>query len=1102
MTCVWLLAGVTLSAAALGLAVVWAQGRDLYAPTWLRSRIETRLEALVPDVRVEVGNIVTVIDEEWHPRVRADNVRLVDPNGAEIAAFTEMRASLAPLPLLEGRLELGSVDISGIFVNLERDLDGRVSLSSGVTVKGPARKADNLGQMLSELGELLLEPGLANLRHVGFRSLTLRIDDHASGRSWTIDGGRMNVERRGAELSASADLALLGGGATVATLAANYTGRIDSRASEFGVTLNDLDAADIAAVGPAFAWLQALNAPISGSVRGDVAGDGTMGTLNVSLQIGAGAIQPDPSASPIPIQGARSYFSYLPAEGRLRFDELSVQSRWVSGRLEGQAFLDDTATSIRRDLVGQFRLSDLTLDPPDLYSEPVVISAAEMDLKLELDPFALRVGRLQITDQDRRLRAKGAVTVGDEGWEIAADASLDEMTGARLLELWPALAVKGARKWLGENMRGGVLRDADMAVRARQGHEPDLYLGFDFEEADFTFLKTMPPIEGASGHASLVRDRFVISLDAGEVAAPEGGTIGIAGSSFIVPDTRQKDGAPAVIRLRTDGSITATLALLDLPPLGILQKADLPVSLAEGSAQLNGVIALPLIKNLPKEEVTFDFAGTLRQVRTENLVKNRVLSAPELSLRADNDAVEIGGAGTLDGVAFDTTWRQPLGAPGAGSKVAGTIDISQAALDRFGIDLPPGTLGGEGRGLIEVDLPRDGPPGFSLGSDLRGLTLSVPALGWVKPASQTGDLLVAGTLGQVPQVDRLMVRGAGLSAEGSVRLREGGQLDRVRFDRVSLGGWLDAPIDIRGQGAGAPVAISLNGGTLDLRLAKFGESGAGSSENVPLEVALNRLQISDTIAIENLRGSFSTGGGLDGSFTGNVNGGTAIAGRVVPQNGRSAVRLTSQDAGGVFASAGLLKQARGGAMDLSLLPVGTGGAFDGTLNVRDTSVQDAPAMAALLNAISIVGLLDELSGNGIAFSEVDARFRMSPSQITLTEASAVGPSMGLSMDGIYSPASGQLQMQGVISPVYLINGIGSLFTRKGEGVLGFNYALTGPAQAPEVSVNPLSVLAPGMLRNIFRAPPPTPPRAEGEAPPSRAAQEIRPARVVRRGEDR
>ncbi len=172
-------------------------------------------------------------------------------------------------------------------------------------------------------------------------------------------------------------------------------------------------------------------------------------------------------------------------------------------------------------------------------------------------------------------------------------------------------------------------------------------------------------------------------------------------------------------------------------------------------------------------------------------------------------------------------------------------------------------------------------------------------------------------------------------------------------------------------------------------------------------------------------------------------------------------------------------------MSLTLVPAGEAGNFDGTMRVTGTRVNDVPALAELLNAVSVVGLLEQLGGQGIHFREVDAKFRLTPSQIILTSSSAIGPSMGLSMDGLYAVESGTLNMQGVISPVYLINGIGSVLTRKGEGVIGFSYRLTGDAKDPQVAVNPLSVLAPGMFREVFRTPGPVLEGEDGEVPPRR-----------------
>jgi hypothetical protein len=263
--------------------------------------------------------------------------------------------------------------------------------------------------------------------------------------------------------------------------------------------------------------------------------------------------------------------------------------------------------------------------------------------------------------------------------------------------------------------------------------------------------------------------------------------------------------------------------------------------------------------------------------------------------------------------------------------------------------------------------------------------------------------------------------------------------------------------------------VEIAGGSLDLRRARF---GGGQSAGGPVQIALDRLQVTEGIALTGFRGQFTNEQGFTGQFTANLNGAAEVRGSVAPRNGRSAVRLVSEDAGGVLGAAGFIKNATGGTLDLTLLPAGEEGTFDGTLALRTLRVRDAPAMAALLDAISVVGLLQQLDGQGLAFDEVDARFRLTPSQMIVSQASAVGPGLGISVDGIYTLASKQIDLQGVVSPFYLLNGLGSFLTRKGEGLIGFNFNIVGSTDAPDVSVNPLSVFTPGMFREIFRRPAP------------------------------
>ncbi|MEZ5768112.1 MAG: AsmA-like C-terminal region-containing protein, partial [Paracoccaceae bacterium] len=328
-------------------------------------------------------------------------------------------------------------------------------------------------------------------------------------------------------------------------------------------------------------------------------------------------------------------------------------------------------------------------------------------------------------------------------------------------------------------------------------------------------------------------------------------------------------------------------------------------------------------------------------------------------------------------------------------------------------------------------------------------------------------------------VTALKVEAPGLTAKGTITTAEGGGLGEAAFDRVQLGNWLDAPLTITGRGPGLPVAITVPGGTIDLRNTQFDGGGGGQTAagpRRPLTLALNRLIVSDRIQLRNLRADLDLAGGLSGNFSGRIFQGNVIEGTVAQTSEGAAIRLTSNRAGDVLRETGIFAKAKGGQLDLILAPVAGVGTYEGEFTITDPRIVDAPAMASLLSAVSIVGLPDQLQGDGIRFDEVEGRFRLSPTAVTLYRSSAVGPSMGISLDGYYDMRAGQIDMQGVLSPLYIVNALGRVLSpRDGEGLVGFNFTLKGAADKPEVGVNPLSILTPGVLREIFRRAPPTTP---------------------------
>jgi hypothetical protein len=66
--------------------------------------------------------------------------------------------------------------------------------------------------------------------------------------------------------------------------------------------------------------------------------------------------------------------------------------------------------------------------------------------------------------------------------------------------------------------------------------------------------------------------------------------------------------------------------------------------------------------------------------------------------------------------------------------------------------------------------------------------------------------------------------------------------------------------------------------------------------------------------------------------------------------------------------------------------------------------------------------------------------------------------------------------------------VGALLGGEGEGLIGVTFAVTGSADDPRISANPLSALTPGVLRGVFGGT-----RSETRIPDAPAAPEPAPA---------
>jgi hypothetical protein len=1067
---VLILVGVLIATAG---GVIYAQaGKPIKAPDWLHARVEARLSDALPGSDISFGDISLLVPRGGRPRILLRDAEISTEDGQPVLSLANLEARVAFQPLLQGDLLLGKLVLSGATVNVRRRVDGTFDLSFG-TFEQTSESA-SVAELIASLDALLLTPELAALTHVEAEALTLRYEDARAGRAWTVDGARFVLDRDGADLRVRGDLALLGGYDYATTVELNYESQIGALDSRFGMAFEDMASHDIAGQVGALAWLDTVRAPISGALRAGTDDQGQLGRLSGTLQIGQGALQPNDQTRPIPFEKAQTYFTFDPETQTIRFDELLVQSAQFSGSASGKALLQGHKDGWPTRLQGQFAMTNARVNPNNLYPEPVSVDQTMMTFRLDLNPFELTLGELSLSKDGHVLVLDGKMLADDDGWNLALNGQVAELSESTVMAFWPEALKPKTRTWVSENINALMLTNTQIALRAQQGRKPNVYLSTEFKEGDIRFLKYMPPLKNAAGRAELLGTRFVVTAEQGTVTAPEGGQIDATGTSLIIEDVRIK-GPPAEVRLNTSSTITAALSLLNQKPLEVMTKAERPVTIADGRARAQGSIFLRLKKKLPRSEVRYDISAGLENVRSTKLIPEKVFVAPHLDVSATNDRVLVSGRGRVGQVAFDGHWVSPIkDNPNKISRGEGTTTVSQDFLDEFNITLPPGSVSGAATAKFAVDLEKGQPPRFTGSSRLAGLGLRIRELGWRLSQERTAEFEIAGTLGKVPEIERLSLKARGLNAVGAVRLKQGGGLDRAAFSTVKAGGWLEAPITLRGRGKGVAPSVEINGGWLDLRnIGTLGGSGgSGKSSVVPMQVKLDRLRITDSLSLTGFKGDFEAyRGGMTGRFVGVVNGKASIAGQMVPQNGRSAFTITSANAGAALAAAGLLSKADKGDMTLNLTPVGDH-SYDGALKIKSVWLKDAPAVANLLNAASIVGLLEQMGGGGIHFGDVEAKFRITPTQVIVTKSSAVGSSIGISMDGIYDLENKVMDMQGVFSPLYLVNAIGSVFTRKGEGLLGFNFTMKGPGDDPNVGINPLSIFTPGMFREIFRRPPP------------------------------
>ena len=1055
-----LTAGVVVWAASLGPLTLPDR-----AAAGIAARLSDRLAVHGLTARIEAAEVT--LRAGAVPVVSVEGLHVAGRDGAKVATVGRAEAVLSRRALLTGRASPTALRAAGLELSLLRDADGRVRQAAGREAV-PVVDAADPAALLAGFRTMLDRPLFDRLEVVGVEDVALSLDDAVRARRARTEDGTLRLDiGPGGALALSVDPGRFmpgdGAGRVRARLevAADGTARADLRLRG----LVPAETAGIAGVGPLADLLSRIAAPVSADLSGRLDAHGSLADLSGEIAVGAGRVRLPGLAAPVALRSLGAAVTLGPRGNLVRLTDLALDTDRV--RLAGAVTLRADPGGAVGPIAAQAVLRDVRLDLPGVHAAPVTFDGLWAEARYGRDGAGVSVPAFTVTRGETRVTGSASVRRGADGAEprVALDVATDEIAPATLVALWPEGRIEGTRDWLRDHVNEGRFTDVTAALRLGDGRPPEVGLSFAFAGAVVRPVPGLPPITGGRGVGGIDGHVLTVAVTDGQMKAVEGAPLRLARGVVRLPDIRERNGT-LELAFAAGTDTTGALSLLSEPAFRKGDAAEVLVTPgeADGDVSVSAEMAIPLYRRTRMADVAFAIEGAVSKFATDALLPGRTLRADRLTIRADPETVRLSGPAEVSGVPMEVSYARVIapGNPDAGTaEIAASGRLDAATVSAAGIALPGARLTGAGSWRARVDLAPGAPPVFEASADLAGLGVAVPALGLRKARGAAGSVAAAGRLGPGGRIDPVTVRFPGLALDAGLTLGPDGP-GAVALSRLRVGDWLDA------KGRFDPVAgrLSLTAGRLDLRALPTGMRGAGGRGTLRrIDLALDRVDLTDAVALSDFTGRLD--GRMSGEIAARVNGAAPVAVRLVRQDGGMALHATADDAGAVLRAAGFYGNLHGGALDLRLVPAGAD-LWRGQARVTDTTLRDGPVIARILSGLSVVGALEQAQGAGIRFEDARADFRLTRGGLAIDAASAAGPAIGLSLDGAVDMARRRLDLQGVVSPVYFLNRAGSVLTRRGEGLIGMSYTVTGPMAAPRVAVNPLSVLTPGFMREVFR----------------------------------
>ena len=1077
---------------------------DMATP-WLAAAIE---ENIGNGNTVEVGG--TQIERAGRIRiaVRIRDIVVRDRDHAIVATAPKAEVKLSGTALLMGRLRAESLNLVDAELAVRITPDGQVSVSAGDTAKplatGVASKRDaglaptfprqlpapaagatppdnaqsGLLAGLDWLDSLSLT-GLdgRNLNEIGLKNGNLVVDDQQRGNKWTFENISLSMRRPS------------GGGVAVSLGeegAHPWSLRVLVGPQQNGVRSVDLRADKVPTANILLAMrikdlTYSADLPLSGELKGELGRDGLPTYFRGKILAGAGHItDSDTPDYPMAIDSA----------------EMNVE--WDAGRRVLVAPFKIVSGANRVTLLAH-------LEPPNgnitdwqagLSGGTIVLAGSDNDQPLIFNRIA--IGMRFDTDRKRVLLTQADVSNGEIG--IAGTGSVDysgearlqlgfagtPMSASALKRIWPILIVPEVREWVIERIERGTLQRIEVGVNSpvrnlsRKGPPiPDDGLSVNIVASGVTVrpVDEMPSVRDADLKARVSGRTATVTIGQAIADTPSGRKLNITDFTFEVPDMAPKP-AQAKVKFRIDGPVPAAAEILASDRLSDLSSTVIDPNASKGNFSALVTMGMPVIGTLTKADTTYTVTADLGGFAADKLVMNHKLEANTLKIIANNAGFQVKGDVKISGQPASLDYRKPNEGD-ADIKLSATLDDASRA--RLGLDLGPAVSGAIPIKLIGKIGERDSKVGVE--ADLTSLKLDNILPGWVKVPGKSGKASFSVVKKEQSTLFQdIVVDGGGVSIKGALEVDQNGDLMSANFPTYapSEGDKTSLKAD---RGADGVVKVTMRGDVFDgrgfLKSAISGKEADAKSKtkNIDFDVDLKLGAVAgfNGEALRSVDAKFSRRGGYIKSFaiSGKVGRDTPLTadlrGRAQGQ-GREVIVLQTNDAGAFFRFNDFYSKIVGGQLTLALEPPSPeAGAKEGLINVRDFSIRGE----ASLDRVAAGGTT---GGQGVvAFSALRAEFTRQSGQLSIRDGVVKGPAIGATIEGSIDSVTNQVRMSGTFVPMYGLNNmfgqipVLGLFLGGGsnEGLIGVTYEVVGTPAQPVLRVNPISAMAPGVLRKIF-----------------------------------